>query len=78
MRRRIEWCMATEDVTHILHELEHVYGLSQADIVRQACIPQPRLSKWMNGKAPRSSRDVLALAELLRRKQSASQSESLT
>lgn len=66
MRARIDLGMATEDVSQILHELEHVHGLSQAEIVRQARIPQPRLSKWMSGKAPRSSRDVLALAELLR------------
>lgn len=76
MRRRIDLGMATEDVTQILHDLEHVHGLSQADIVRQARIPQPRLSKWMAGKAPRSSRDVLALAELLRCKQSDAQASS--
>lgn len=38
--------------------------LSQAEISRRTGIPQPRLSKWWNGRAPRSADDVLALARL--------------
>jgi transcriptional regulator with XRE-family HTH domain len=39
-------------------------GLTQAEIARRAGIPQPRLSKWTRGQAPKSADDALALIRL--------------
>lgn len=39
-------------------------GLSQSEISRRTGIPQPRLSRWVNGEAPRGADDALKLSEL--------------
>lgn len=39
-------------------------GLSQSEIARRSGIPQPRLSRWEAGEAPRGADDALKLAAL--------------
>lgn len=36
-------------------------GLTQTEIARRTGIPQPRLSRWLNGEAPDSADDALTL-----------------
>lgn len=40
-------------------------GLSQTEISRRTGIPQPRVSRWMNGEAPDSADDALKLKALV-------------
>lgn len=39
-------------------------GLTQSEISRRTGIPQPRLSKWLNGQVPRCAEDVFLLQSL--------------
>ncbi len=39
-------------------------GLTQVQIAERTGIPQPRLSRWENGEAPRGADDVLRLLKL--------------
>lgn len=41
-------------------------GLSQSEISRRTGIPQPRLSRWEQGKAPTGADDALKLLALQR------------
>lgn len=60
---------ATTTLVKRLQEL----GLSQVEIQRETGIPQPRISKWLNGKTPKGADDSLLLANLVERKERAAQ-----
>lgn len=49
--------------TELLEDLV-AFGLTQTEIARRTGIPQPRLSRWINGEAPDSADDALTLLRL--------------
>ncbi len=51
-------------VQEILHQLGRA-NFSQTEISRRTSIPQPRLSRWMNGEVANSADDALKLLALL-------------
>lgn len=54
----------TSTTSTLLRELLAIPHMSQSEIARRTGIPQPRLSKWLCGVAPRSADDALKLHAL--------------
>lgn len=61
IRIRIIEAMNTQDILQRLSDL----GWSQQAIAEETKIPQPRLSRWKNGKGSDSADDALKLQGLL-------------
>jgi transcriptional regulator with XRE-family HTH domain len=53
----------TSPTTAILLRLK-ASGLTQIEIAQRTGIPQPRISRWLNGSVPSGADDALKLREL--------------
>lgn len=54
---------AMSTTTELIRQLK-AKGLTQTDIAKRTGIPQPRLSKWANGRVPAGADDALKLLAL--------------